>query len=644
MYCTKCGSKVSKNQNFCTKCGNKLIAEDVIVTIEQTASASSSVEKPQNIEELDKVIDSNKIEDDIKNDDSIGEIEVKAVEVEVVDSKDDFESLEVENNTTEAERTDKAQYNESNDSNEATQKVTETIEEKSLKLYCTKCGNKVKENAKFCTKCGESIQSAGKARKEKSKTKKEKSKKEKAIKANKAEMKVKKEKKQKKPKSVFKKVIISLVVLIFIVVGICVTAVLYTHYSEFEMTYKTIDYENYIKDNIKDMIKEKSNDTYDIILSSDLINSVLNSNLDMINSSHNDILIKKAYFDVEYQRLYFTIAYKNFDLNLSSRADIKMDEKSVEVNLDDFEAGEMNIPIPKFITNLLLSDMLKFSYNVEQIPDFIIANEIKYDKDSMMINYFIDYESLVKDFEEYKIIDNIDENIVKMYQYSLDSDKKTLSYILDSNRPLTQGDVKTIIELFEKDTNVLNDIFIALRKDVVDKILEDYKNYINYSVDSSSLGNIRKNTIRENFFDWTSKGTAPGVGITVGDSLDDMFNEYGYDYYYDDWLNYNYYYYEFINDPNMDSGGVIFLTPYSYSSNDYYTVTLIELYDPYIYLGFKLSSTIPQIKEILGEPRNQFYDSDTGYYKTVYKAGGYLVSFYSDSLDSECHYFDIREY
>ena len=94
----------------------------------------------------------------------------------------------------------------------------------------------------------------------------------------------------------------------------------------------------------------------------------------------------------------------------------------------------------------------------------------------------------------------------------------------------------------------------------------------------------------------------------------------------------------------MDTGGVVFLTPYDYYYGDYYNIPVIELYEPYDFMGINLAMPIPEIKEILGEPRNQFYDYESGYYKIVYKSGDYIVSFYSYDVDSECYYADIKEY
>lgn len=635
MFCTKCGAKLSKEQNFCIKCGNQLAVQDSKASENQTASASSSVEGAQEIEETKKV------ETEIITNTTS---EVSTVE----DVEENVESVELTkaNDVVEPEKVAESQIIENVDLTDQTLEIDITNEEKSLELYCSKCGIEVKENAKFCTKCGESLEATGKIVNQKPEISEplqmEKVKKAKVSKNNKIKKNNKENKKE--TKSVFKKILTSLILLLIVIVSLVVSAILYTHYSQFEMVYETIDYEKYIEENIKEMIEIKSDDTYEITVGSDLINSALNSNLDMINKVHKEISINKTYFDMEIQRLYFTIAYKNFDLHLSSNVDLKLDEQSVEINLDEFKAGGKNIPIPGFITSLFPSDLFKISYDVEQIPDFIIANEIEYDKSNMKVNFEVDYKSLAKDLAKYKSIDNIDENIVNIYHYSSDPYKQTLGEILNPYMPLTADNVKSIIDLYEDNANVLKDIFVAFDDNAVDTILKDYSDYINITIDTSSLVSARKYLIRENFFAWISRGTAPGVDVTVGDSLDYMVSIYGDNYYYDEWNDYDFYSYDYLNDSAMESGGVIFLTPYSYYSYDYNNITIIEIYTPYDFMGINLSMTIPEIEEILGEPDGQFYDYETGYYKTVYRSGSYLVSFHSDDKNSESYYADIRKY
>ena len=211
-------------------------------------------------------------------------------------------------------------------------------------------------------------------------------------------------------------IIVAIALIVLVLIALPLTFIYSMHNSVYDcsFTYQEID-DVLLEVARKHTYYDANNQTVEIMINQDMINSLIKDELDNLPLDLPDnISIEEVMFNTSDQRVYVNAKYSRLNVPISAKLNVSFFEEGIEVVADNLMLGEKKAP--GFIRNQFSSDMLEYTLKYEElgIPQVFAVEDVVFGtgilkakiqlEEDKIIDLALEYrEDILNQLEQYKV-------------------------------------------------------------------------------------------------------------------------------------------------------------------------------------------------------------------------------------------------
>ncbi len=221
-------------------------------------------------------------------------------------------------------------------------------------------------------------------------------------------------------------IIVAIALIVLVLISLPLTFIYSMHNSMYDcsFTYQEID-DVLLEVARKHTYYNANNQTVEIMLNQDMINSLIQDELETVELDLPDnISVEEVMFNTRDQRIYINAKYRRLNVPISAKINITLLEDGVKVVVDNLLLGEKKAP--KFIANQISADMLNYTIKYYElgIPQVFTVKEIVFGTGILKAEIQLEEDKLVDLALEYR-----EDILNQIHQYKIGQSEVVVTFL-----------------------------------------------------------------------------------------------------------------------------------------------------------------------------------------------------------------------